>query len=215
MVDDVPSGDRAWFGFFEMVALACTFEGIAALIHGESWVIWLPPLMGAPLFFSAGVKVPWIRGKLVSVNWGLWGKRINQVLYIALILASVAVLTSGYYLYRELSRVLHPAPAHQAVSAIPPTQPEQPVPRKKAQGVATPPFPGRVDWHDKQNWRRYLRVGMSRTDVRRLFGDPDRVTVVYSSEEWDWGYGSGAEVDFDMEGHPDGSLTAWFEPNPW
>jgi len=30
-----------------------------------------------------------------------------------------------------------------------------------------------VDWHDKQNWQRYLRTAMTRTDVRQVFWGAD------------------------------------------
>jgi serine/threonine protein kinase len=71
---------------------------------------------------------------------------------------------------------------------------------------------GRVDWHDKQNWRKYLRMGMTRKDVRELFGEPDKVAVVFSNEDWWYGTEDNAEIQFDMDAHPDGSLEAWFEP---
>jgi outer membrane protein assembly factor BamE (lipoprotein component of BamABCDE complex) len=69
-----------------------------------------------------------------------------------------------------------------------------------------------VDWHDKQNWRKYLRTGMTRTEVRKLFGEPDKVAVVFSQEDWWFGTADNGEIQFDMDGHPDGSVQVWFEP---
>jgi hypothetical protein len=66
-----------------------------------------------------------------------------------------------------------------------------------------------VDWHDKQNWRRFLHTGMSRKEVRRLFGEPEQMSVSGDTEFW--GYGLG-DITFQMENHPDGSLNSWDEP---
>jgi hypothetical protein len=62
------------------------------------------------------------------------------------------------------------------------------------------------DWHNKNNWRQYLRRGMTKDEVRQLFGEPEKVKV-YSELET-WAYGSG-DVQFYKE-----SLDAWTEPNP-
>lgn len=70
---------------------------------------------------------------------------------------------------------------------------------------------GPVDWHDKHNWRAYLRVGMTRKEVRRLFGEPEKMSVVSDEENWDYGSGSiSFWVDKDS---PDGRLNSWFEPD--
>jgi hypothetical protein len=62
-----------------------------------------------------------------------------------------------------------------------------------------------VDWHDKQNWRRFLHTGMTKTEVRRLFGDPEQISVYGDMEFWD--YGGHAEIVF-----ADESLYSWTEP---
>jgi hypothetical protein len=68
-----------------------------------------------------------------------------------------------------------------------------------------------VDRHDKHNWRKYLHTGMTRTDVRKMFGDPEKMRVFDTLETWD--YGSG-RITFVVEsGTPDGSLYSWDEPD--
>jgi hypothetical protein len=64
---------------------------------------------------------------------------------------------------------------------------------------------GRLDWHDKQNWRKHLSVGMSKESVRQLFGDPEKVSVTENLEEWDYGTG---EIRFFGD-----SLYSWAEPD--
>jgi hypothetical protein len=71
----------------------------------------------------------------------------------------------------------------------------------------------RVDWHDKQNWRKFLWIGMSRTEVRQLFGNPKKMSVVSSSEFWYYqNFFQVGRIVFNMDGHPDGSLESWDEP---
>jgi len=67
----------------------------------------------------------------------------------------------------------------------------------------------RVDWRDKQNWRRFLHTGMTRTEVRRLFGDPEKMSVSGNTEFWNYDQGM---ISFDMDLHSDGSLYSWDEP---
>jgi hypothetical protein len=68
-----------------------------------------------------------------------------------------------------------------------------------------------VDWSDKHNWRKYLHTGMTRTDVRKIFGDPEKMRVFGTLETWVYGSGS---IDFFVEsGTPDGSLYSWVEPD--
>jgi len=66
------------------------------------------------------------------------------------------------------------------------------------------PVVDHLDSHDKQNWRKYLKVGMSKEDVRKLFGDPDHVQVTEQLEKWDYGTGS---ITF-----ANGNLWQWLEP---
>jgi len=56
-------------------------------------------------------------------------------------------------------------------------------------------------------------MGMTRTEVRRLFGDPEHVSVFSSGEFWDYGNGR-IDFEFNTDGNPDGSLFAWDEPSP-
>lgn len=71
----------------------------------------------------------------------------------------------------------------------------------------------RVDWHDKQNWRKSLWIGMSRMEVRQLFGNPKKISVVRSSEYWYYqSFFQVGYIVFNMDGHPDGSLESWDEP---
>jgi len=73
------------------------------------------------------------------------------------------------------------------------------------------PVSGPADWHDKHNWRAYLRVGMTRNEVRRLFGEPEKMNVI--SDEENWYYGSGS-ISFTVDHEsPDGRLDSWFEPD--
>jgi hypothetical protein len=68
---------------------------------------------------------------------------------------------------------------------------------------------GSVDWRDKHNWRKNLRIGLSRTEVRQLFGEAETIEVVSNSETWWYGLGSiSFVVDKDS---PDGRLDSWFE----
>ena len=80
-------------------------------------------------------------------------------------------------------------------------------------GVVKPPAV--VDWRDKQNWRKYLHTGMTRTDVRQLFGEPKKMSVFGNQVTWD--YGSWPELGritfFIEKGTPDGSLYSWDEPD--
>ena len=75
--------------------------------------------------------------------------------------------------------------------------------------------PAVVDWHDKHNWRTYLYTGMTRTDVRQIFGDPMKMYVSGRTEMWDYGSGSnfGRITFFVEKATPDGSLYSWSEPD--
>ncbi|HUI52539.1 MAG TPA: hypothetical protein VLX60_12180, partial [Terriglobales bacterium] len=72
-----------------------------------------------------------------------------------------------------------------------------------------------VDWHDKRNWRKYLHTGMTRTDVRQLFGNPTKMSVSSNLEVWDYGPASDfGRITFFIEKEtPDGSLYSWDEPD--
>jgi acyl carrier protein len=66
----------------------------------------------------------------------------------------------------------------------------------------------RVDFHDKQNWRRFLHTGMTRSEVGQLFGEPERVWVSGTSEYWNYGRGNERGTII----FHDGSLFLWTEP---
>lgn len=68
----------------------------------------------------------------------------------------------------------------------------------------------RVDWHDKKNWRSSLRTGMTKTEVRLLFGESEKMRVFGNLETWEYGTG---EITFFTDSKPDGSLYSWREPN--
>jgi hypothetical protein len=55
-------------------------------------------------------------------------------------------------------------------------------------------------------------TGMTRSQVRELFGEPDAMYVSGDLEFWEYGqYGRG-EIVFSVEGHSDGTLFSWHEP---
>lgn len=69
--------------------------------------------------------------------------------------------------------------------------------------------PAKQPAKEKQNWRR-LYVGMSMSEVRNIFGEPDKVSQGPSLTFWYYktdSYLSG-EIDFDQNGR----VTSWSEP---
>jgi hypothetical protein len=89
------------------------------------------------------------------------------------------------------------------------TSTEQQSDSATAKPANTPAMEG-VDWHDKHNWRKNLRVGMTRTEVRRLFGEPEKMSVFSDTEFWDYGTG---QITFIVKASsPDGALYSWYEP---
>lgn len=112
--------------------------------------------------------------------------------------------------------VLQAAPqtTQKADSAVPHTKPsnapaENHATTDKVTAVVKPS--SMVDWRDKRNWRKYLHTGMTRTDVRQIFGEPEKMRVFSDLETWDYGSGS---ITFSVEkGTPDGSLFSWDEPD--
>jgi len=66
------------------------------------------------------------------------------------------------------------------------------------------------DWHNKQNWRQLLRLDMTKTELRDLFGEPQNVSRFSDVEDWEYGTG---DIKFDVnDKHPDGALFSWSEP---
>ena len=66
MAEEIPTGDKAVFAFLEMVALAFAFEGVSALLNDRPWEIWIGSLVGALIFFLAGIKWPSIRASVTN-----------------------------------------------------------------------------------------------------------------------------------------------------
>jgi len=205
VAEQVPTGNVAWFGFLEMLALAFAFEGTNALLNGKPWTIWIPAFASSALFFLGGIKVPWIRNKLDRVDWGRWGRKIDIALRVAAAILIVSCVGAVHFALRESRSLLRdlahrssrsgqtvaPTPSPAPIAA-PPTEP------------ALRPVPGHVNWRERKNWRANLTVGMSEDQVFSLFGDPQEIQQ--SGNLTVWRYGSG-ELDF-----WDGSLNAWDEP---
>jgi hypothetical protein len=52
---------------------------------------------------------------------------------------------------------------------------------------------------------------MTKSEVRQLFGEAEKISVIEDSEFWDYGRGS---MTFTVNAdHPDGWLYEWFEPS--
>ena len=63
-------------------------------------------------------------------------------------------------------------------------------------------------WKDRSRWRT-LRKGMSKDDVRSLFGEPTKIDAGSTLDFWYYGiYPNGGQVDFD----PQGRVEGWREP---
>jgi hypothetical protein len=212
--DEVPSSHAAVFAFFELVAGALIFGGVDALLNGVSWRVYVPAFSCGTLFFLIGIKSPWIKSKFTSVDWVLWGKRMDRALRVALFLVLVSLMASSYFFYREASLLWRGVLGHSQSASkeqVPkssgaPEMPKLPNAPAVPKSRHTPAVPstGLVDWHDKHNWRGNLRVGMAKTEVYQLFGDPDQIQVSGNLEVWHYGYG---EVTF-----ADGTLFSWDEP---
>ena len=62
-------------------------------------------------------------------------------------------------------------------------------------------------WKDVSRWRTKLRKGMSKSQVRTLLGEPDKVDASPYLDTWYWGYPAGGYVHFDEDG-----VYGWSEP---
>jgi hypothetical protein len=91
--------------------------------------------------------------------------------------------------------------AQEVATPTPPT----PTPTPSLTPIPTPAPIQRVDWRDKQNWRKFVHIGMTTSEVRQLFGEPEEVSGMSDSEYWD--YGKGARIIFTK-----GIIRAWYEP---
>lgn len=59
-------------------------------------------------------------------------------------------------------------------------------------------------WRDPAKWRE-LRIGMSRSQVLRILGEPGKVTRYYAFERWEYPDALGQRLDFDERGR----LSVW------
>lgn len=205
MIDSPPSGGLAVYIFLEMIALGFALEAVAAFMRGDSWWKWLGALALGIIFLILGVESEKILRKCSQlVESGILGRRTVYALRALLILSSITVAAIAYY---EMRRFF---PAHDAIENGPPA----PAPKGTKDQANTPSAPVAppthyLDWHDKQNWRRSLHTGMTRTAGRKVFGEPEKMRVSGDLEVWSYGEG---EITFDMEFHSDGSLFSWSEP---
>jgi hypothetical protein len=238
MIEDLPTGRLAVYLFLEMIALGFALEAVNALMR-EDWLRGSIALILGIAFMVLGVKSWQIITKFSSlVDWQLWGKRFILVARVGLVLVWIAIGIGGYYTWtravsawhsishtsQETTKPLGVSSAPTTPSSVQdqPNAPPRPRPstHKKSsdsgQQIATSPpsqVPTapiqRLDWHDKQNWRQHLHTGMTRTEVRALFGEPEKMSVMESTEFWGYGYGA---IYFDVADHSDGSLFFWSEP---
>lgn len=78
--------------------------------------------------------------------------------------------------------------------------------KKKSVSVIPPARSLRPEVGSTAAWRS-LSIGMSKAQVKRLLGDPDRVSIILGSYQWE--YSGFANVQFDR----DGNLHEWSEPH--
>jgi len=70
---------------------------------------------------------------------------------------------------------------------------------------------GYMDWHNKHNWRGHLKIGMTKTEVRQLFGEAETISASSGLEDWD--YGGGWITFVVSKDSPDGEIYSWHEPD--
>jgi hypothetical protein len=85
-----------------------------------------------------------------------------------------------------------PEPAAPSAHSIPPPKPVS---------------PARPRWRDVSLWRG-LNHGISQDDVKRILGEPEKVSDLGFQITWYYGYPLGGEVTFGK----DGRLASWSEP---
>jgi hypothetical protein len=224
-----PADGRAWIVvFLAIVDFCCVLQAAERYDRGQVLVgtYWL---VAGVVFSVAGYKWPAVRKHAAGINWAAWNKRITVVLYVAIGLGLTFAFLSARTCYRGLFERQQPLSAQADVpshSGVKPPEPQvaydkTPVTSGKKNlpvgpSPIKPPSSGqskeqlpRVDWHDKQNWRNYLHTGMTKTNVRHLFGEPEQISVFGTDEFWEYGRG---EIAFDVEGKREGSLYSWSEP---
>lgn len=65
-------------------------------------------------------------------------------------------------------------------------------------------------WKNLSNWRTRLRKGMTKDEVRKLMGEPDKIDVyTLIGEVWHYGYPAGGTIDFTEHG----LAKSWSEPS--
>jgi hypothetical protein len=224
MIDSLPSAKLAVYIFLEMIALGFALEAVAALMRGDHWLKWASALVLGMLFMILGVKSEQILGKFEHLlNWSLWGRRITIAARVLLMLSILAFISAAYYPIRRIFKTVNyletttsedraksqnTSPTPNGVNSR--TQNAPVPPRRNTHKKPSEAVP-RVDWHDKQNWRRFLHTGMTRTEVRQLFGDPEHERVSSDLESWEYG-GYGEITFFVDKNSPDGGLYSWTEP---
>lgn len=201
---------------------------IEAVAHpnGRVLVFDIPPrptghphhLDGAYLMRSGESLVPMTTDQIQKILAEKMSPLYKRIIYMVGAIAVLAMLLLVYVSTEHLWRTPQPLPEHKAdveqnVGAKIPQQ-QHPASSKVSSSKPKSHKPlsvGRVDWHDKHNWREYLRVGMTRAEVRKLFGEADEISVYSDIETWK--YGSYGEVEFFVDSDsPDGRLNSWFEP---
>jgi hypothetical protein len=130
----------------------------------------------------------------------------KRILYMIGAIAAFVVLLLVYVSTEHLWKTESQPSGHNSVVEQP-TSPKASENQQQQPATKTPkPLADQpVDWHDKHNWRKYLKVGMSKAQVHRLFGEAEKVSVSSDFEYWD--YGSG-EISFYQ-----GALDSWSEPD--
>ena len=182
-----------------------------------SWVV-----VGAIIFFLLGGGLTFMTsshpliadafylasGALFTVKFLTWEDARQQernrrrLICAFVIIAAIIVVTGAVEMNHWINKGV-PTTAANDITAESKAIPAPPIVRGATRS------PVRVDWRNKQNWRQNLHTGMTRTEVRYLFGEPKEMSVVFNTEFWEYGLG---QVHFDMDGHPDGSLSLWSEP---
>ena len=133
-------------------------------------------------------------------NEGKSGLRLFFIVVAVLIL----VLVAGSWAYRSYLGPRQTRPKSENLPVSPGAKNEN-LPHSDSVTATV-----KRDWHNKQNWRQWLRRNMTRTEVRNIFGEPEQIKVTSSLEEWSYGSGS---ITFDVdEKYPDGELYSWSEP---
>ena len=92
MADEVPTGDKAIFAFFEMLSLAFAFEGTAAWLRGESIDRFAKAYVACVILFVLGIAIPVGRRRIADTV------RVSGALSKILVtIGLLVVVASGYY----------------------------------------------------------------------------------------------------------------------